>query len=107
MRCRWRGNIANDLRTNLLDVTKGNGFSKLKGFLKVHDRFSCKPTQFTFPIKRQHFRIQKFKTIKGERKLEQITCILPYFNWCVQVFRLKAYNNACMHPFFFFVSLNF
>ncbi len=71
MPCGWRGNIACDLKTNLLDVTKGNGFSKLKGFLKVHNHFACKPTQFTFPIKRQHFGIQKFKTIKGERKLQQ------------------------------------
>jgi len=60
------GNMANDPRTNVLAVTKGNGFSELKGFLK-HDHFACKPTQFTFLVKRQHFGVQKFKTIKGEK----------------------------------------
>jgi hypothetical protein len=52
-------------------------------------------------IKRQYFGIQKLKTIKGERKLEQNNLHLPYFNWCVQVFRLEAYNSACLHPFLF------
>jgi len=47
-------------------VTKGNGFSKLKGFLK-HDHFACKLTQFTFLVRRQHFEVRKFKTIKGEK----------------------------------------
>jgi hypothetical protein len=60
------GNMANDPRTNVLDVTKGNGFSELKGFLK-HDHFACKPTQFTCLVRRQHFEIRKFKTIKGEK----------------------------------------
>jgi len=34
-----------DLKTNLLAITNGNGFSKLKGFLK-HDHFACKLAQF-------------------------------------------------------------
>jgi hypothetical protein len=60
------GNMANDPRTNVLDVTKGNGFLELKSLLK-HDHFACKPTQFTFLVRRQHFGVQKFKTIKGEK----------------------------------------
>jgi len=44
-------------------VIEGNGFLKLKGFLK-HDLFAYKPTQFTLLIKQQHFRIQRFKAIK-------------------------------------------
>jgi hypothetical protein len=64
MPCEWRGNMANDVRTSLF-VTKGNGFMKLKGFLK-HDCFVCKLAQFTFPIRKQHFEIQIFKIIKGK-----------------------------------------
>jgi hypothetical protein len=33
-----------DLKTNLLAITKGNDFSKLKGFLE-HDHFACKLAQ--------------------------------------------------------------
>jgi hypothetical protein len=51
MPCEWRGNIANDVRTSLLVVTKGNGFLKLKSFLK-HDCFVCKLAQFTFLIRK-------------------------------------------------------
>jgi hypothetical protein len=39
MPCEWKGELANDLMTNLLVVTKGNDFSKLKDFLK-HDCFA-------------------------------------------------------------------
>jgi hypothetical protein len=66
MPCEWRGNIANDIRTSLLVVTKGNGVLKLKGFLK-HDCFVCKLAQFTFLIRKQHFGIKIFKIIKGKR----------------------------------------
>jgi hypothetical protein len=55
MPCEWRGNMANDPKTNLL-VAKDNVFSKLKGFLK-HNHFACKLKQFTFLIKKQHFGI--------------------------------------------------
>jgi hypothetical protein len=58
--------MANDPRTNVLVVTKGNSFSELKGFLK-HDHFACKSTQFTFLVRRQRFGVQNFKTIKGEK----------------------------------------
>jgi len=51
MPCGWRRNTSNDLRTNLLVVLEGNGFSKLKGFLK-HDHFVCKPTQFNLTNKK-------------------------------------------------------
>jgi hypothetical protein len=50
MPCEWRGNMANDPRTSLFVITKGDGFSKSKGFLK-HD----------------HFGIQKFKTIREKK----------------------------------------
>jgi hypothetical protein len=39
---------------------------KLKGFLK-HDQFAWKHVQFTLLIKRQHFGLQRFKTIKGKK----------------------------------------
>jgi hypothetical protein len=58
--------MANDPRTNVLAITKGNGFLELKGFLK-HYHFACKPSQFTFLMRRQHFEVQKFNTIKGEK----------------------------------------
>jgi hypothetical protein len=45
------GNMANDPRTNVLAITKGNGFSELKGFLKQY-HFACKPSQFTFLVRR-------------------------------------------------------
>ncbi len=54
--------------------TKGNGNSKSKGFLK-HDYFVCKPAQFTFRIKKQHFGVQRFKTIKREKNQNELTCI--------------------------------
>ncbi len=59
------GNMANDPRTNM-HCNKTHGFSKLKDFLK-HDHFACKLTQFTFLVRRQHFEVRKFKTIKGEK----------------------------------------
>jgi len=37
--------MANDPRTDLLVVIEGNGFSKLKGFLK-HEQFASKLAQF-------------------------------------------------------------
>jgi len=58
--------MGNHPRTSLFVIIKGNGFSKLKGF-KKNDHFACKLAQFTFPIKRQHFGIQKFKTIRGKK----------------------------------------
>ncbi len=78
--------------------TKGNGNSKSKGFLK-HDYFVCKPAQFTFRIKKQHFGVQRFKTIKREKNQNELTCILPYFDLCVQFSRLKAYSDSNLHPF--------
>ncbi len=60
------GNMASDPRTNVLAITKGNGFLELKGLLK-HDHFARKPTQFTFLLRRQHFGVQKFKTIKEKK----------------------------------------
>ncbi len=43
MPCEWRGHMVSDPRTSLFIVIEGNGFSKLKGFLK-HDHFACKAT---------------------------------------------------------------
>jgi hypothetical protein len=63
----------------MLVVKNGNGFLKLKGFLK-HDHFAYKRTQFTFLVKRQHFGVQRFKTIKGEKNQKKIICILPCFD---------------------------
>jgi hypothetical protein len=57
MPCGWKVNMTNDLKTNLLIITKGNGFSKLKGLIK-HVQFACELAQFTFLIKRQHSRVQ-------------------------------------------------
>ncbi len=45
MPCEWRGHMGSDPRTCLFVITKRNGFSKLKGFLK-HDHFSYKHAQF-------------------------------------------------------------
>jgi hypothetical protein len=60
MPCEWKGHMANDPRTILVDVTKGNSFLKLKGFLK-HDHFAGKPTEsdinFFF-----NYGIQRFKS---------------------------------------------
>jgi len=46
--------MINDPKTNLLTITKDNGFSELKSFLK-HGHFACELAQLTFLIKRQHF----------------------------------------------------
>ncbi len=54
MPCGWKGNMINDPRTNLLTITKDNGFLELKSFLK-HGHYVCELAQFTFLIKRQHF----------------------------------------------------
>ncbi len=66
MSCESKGHTTNDLRTSLHVIIKGNGNSKSKGFLK-HDHFVCKPAQFTFLIKKKHFGIQRFKTIKKKK----------------------------------------
>jgi hypothetical protein len=63
----------------MLVLKKGRNFLKLKGFLK-HDHFACKPTQFTFLMKRQHFGVQRFKTIKGEKNQNKVICILSCFD---------------------------
>jgi len=60
------GNMASDPRTNVLAVTKGNGFSELKGFLK-HDHFACKPTQFTFLEEGNILEYKNSKQQKGKR----------------------------------------
>jgi hypothetical protein len=60
--------MACDLRTSWFIVIEGNGFLKLKGFFFLrHDHFACKATQFALAIKRQHFGLQRFKTIKGQK----------------------------------------
>jgi hypothetical protein len=46
--------MINDPRTNLLTITKDNGFLELKSFLK-HGHYVCELAQFTFLIKMQHF----------------------------------------------------
>jgi hypothetical protein len=66
-------------RTSLFALIEGNGLLKLKGFLK-HEHFAYKLAQFTFLIKKQHFGIQRFKTIKGKKKPKQVTCILLCFD---------------------------
>jgi hypothetical protein len=73
------GNMANGPRTNLFALIEGNGFLKLKGFLK-HEHFSYKLAQFTFLIKKQHFQVHLFFKIKGKKKPKQITCILFCFD---------------------------
>jgi hypothetical protein len=101
MSCEWKGHTTNDLKTSLHVIIKGNRNSKSKGFLK-HDHFVCELAQSTFLIKKQHFGIQRFKTIKREKYQNEVTCILPCFDSCAQFSRLEACNNSNLHPFLSF-----
>jgi hypothetical protein len=92
------GNMANGPRTSLFALIEGNGFLKLKGFLK-HEHFAYKLAQFTFLIKKQHFGIQRFKTIKGKKKPKQVNHILLCLDKCVQFYKLEACNDTSLHPF--------
>jgi len=66
MPCKFRRNMANDPSTKLFVIIEHNGSLELKGFLK-HDHFTYKPTQFTSLIKKKHFGIQIFKTMKRKK----------------------------------------
>jgi len=44
MPCEWKGHMVSDPRISLFVITKGNGFSKLEGFLK-HNHFPYKHAQ--------------------------------------------------------------
>jgi hypothetical protein len=58
----------------------GNDLLKLKGFLKV-DQFAWKHVQFTLLSRRQHFGVQKFKTIKGKKiKIKELAFHLVLIN---------------------------
>ncbi len=70
MPCEWKGHMANDPRTILVDVTRGNSFLKLKGFLN-RDHFACKPT-------RSH--INQKTTLWNTKIQIKVTCILPCFD---------------------------
>jgi len=66
MPCEFRRNMANDPSTNLFVVIERNCFLEFKGFLK-HDHFTYKPAQFTSLIRKKHFRVQKYKTMKRKK----------------------------------------
>jgi hypothetical protein len=63
MPCERKRNTTNDPRTNLLARTKGNGLIGIEGLVE-HDHFTCKVALFTLLIRKKHFGIQIFKTMK-------------------------------------------
>jgi hypothetical protein len=67
MPCGWRRNTSTNLRTNLLVIIEGNGFSKLKGFLK-RDHFVYKPTQFNLTNKKGRLWSTKIQNNEKEKR---------------------------------------
>ncbi len=86
---------------------EGNDLLKLKGFLK-HDQFAWKHVEFTLLIIRQHFGVQKFKTIKGKKiKINELSFYLVLTNLFIFLgFRpliIQAFIYSCL-PFHKFLG---
>jgi hypothetical protein len=71
--------MANNPSNNLFVVIERNGFLEFKGFLK-YDHFTYKPAQFTSLIRKKHFGVEIFKTMKRKKNQNKVTCILPCFD---------------------------
>lgn len=78
--CEWKGNVTNDIKTNMLDVIKGNDFLELK-YIFFKWSFCLQTCKLVCDILEKDS-----KQLKGGKRLKQVTCILPYFDWHVQFF---------------------